>query len=77
MLPGWLDAGSGITVVAENPLNNHGIGPRDLVIRVRGAILNAGDQTRASGTALTSRLSREVRLPGWLDPGSDCLKDFP
>ena len=47
-----------------------GIRARDLVIRVRGAIWSAADQTRASGTALASRLSREVRLPGWLDPGS-------
>ena len=47
-----------------------GIGPRDPVIRVRGTIWNAADQTRAYKTALASRLSREVRLPGWLDSGS-------
>ena len=43
---------------------------RDPVILVRGAIWNATDQTRAYGTALVSRLSREVRSPGRLDSGS-------
>ena len=46
------------------------IDPRDLVILVRGAIWNAKDQTRAYGTALASRSSREVRVPGWLDSSS-------
>ena len=46
------------------------IDPRDLVILVRGAIWNATDQTRAYGTALASRSSREVRVPGWLDSSS-------
>ena len=54
-----------------------GIGLRDLVIRVRGAIWKAADQTRAYGTALASRLSREVRSPGRLDPGGGATEVGP
>ena len=79
----FLPEGYGITELGRNNrvtikiVSRAGIWGPDPVIRVRGAIWSAGDGTRASGTALASRLSREVRLPGWLDPGSGITRMGP
>ena len=79
----FLPEGFEITELGRNnrvtikSVSRAGIPAPDTVIRVRGAIWSAGDGARASGTALASRLSREVRLPGWLDPGSGITRMGP